>query len=73
MPAGYTVERSLDGAADWASVGSTQTGTTQLIDTSAAARTKYFYRVLATHARGGTCTERRGFRNDAATATCFDR
>jgi fibronectin type 3 domain-containing protein len=50
--AGYTVERSPDGTAGWASVGSTAAGTTQLIDITVAARTQYFYRVLATDAGG---------------------
>jgi titin len=51
---GYVVERSLDGATGWASVGSTTAGTTQFTDSSVAAGTSYYYRVLATDAGGNS-------------------
>jgi hypothetical protein len=49
---GYRIERSLDGATDWITVGSAGQDVTAYSDSNLASGMTYFYRVIATNAAG---------------------
>lgn len=52
--AGYQIERSDDGATGWIEIATTGQGVTEYSDAGLAAGTRYYYRVVAVNAAGGS-------------------
>lgn len=50
----YTIERTINGANDWSSVGSTATDVTTFVDTSVTTNTWYQYRIRANNLGGAS-------------------